>query len=112
MSFRDRLRAVKEALVKPYGTAWVGGFRSLWGASEPPKINREAYVELYEEDPIAKGAIDQNVADALGGGFFTSVAEDEEAKAHANKVFNEALAQAQKAYREAMAQAEKEAEGP
>jgi len=81
MSFRNRLRAVKEALVEPYGTAWVGGFRSLWGVSEPPKINREAYAELYEEDPIAKGAVDQNVADALGGGFFTSVGEDEEAKA-------------------------------
>jgi hypothetical protein len=37
--------------------------------------------------------------------------EDEEARVHANKVFNEALAQAQKAYREAMAQVEKEAEG-
>ena len=37
-------------------------------------------MKMYEENPLAREAIDMTVADAIGGGYFTDVKEDKYAK--------------------------------
>ena len=76
------IRRLREAVAKVFrGSSIVSGTTSmLWKPLEEPTIRREDYVKLYEENPLAREAIDMTVADAIGGGYFTDVKEDKYAK--------------------------------
>jgi len=79
------IRRIKESVTNRIN-AWIGKsiiaevIPGIWAPVEKPKIDRRAYMQLYEENPLAKSAINANISDAIGAGFFTDVKEDEYAK--------------------------------
>jgi len=70
--------------VIPHGHAFVfdsgKGLLGGYGTTQSSDVSREDLIKLYREDPLAKQAIDMQVFDSVGGGFFTDVKGDEISK--------------------------------
>jgi len=74
-------RVVEWVLPENTGEAVISDTLStFWSTASEEEIDRRAYMKLYRDNPLARQAIDMTVAEAIGGGYFTDVKEDEYSK--------------------------------